>query len=508
MDLDDALERSLAAVRGRRWRVALERLLVAWRADRSEGLASLIADVGEAAGAAASPEMSGRTMRLRQQRWLASAAEQRPEQLSPLLAELEGDNPRRMIVERVEQLARWPADPRVARELARLLEYESRLVNRTPLWQPLVALVRQHLDPAWGPALAPGHRQMPTWSAADLAALRSELAALPASGRGPDAEQVGRFGKALESLASSGADDLGAAWDRVYEAPQELGPRRVLADALLERGDPRGEFITLQLAADERRIDKAQRARMQELYDLHSFAWLGPLAEALQRSATFKRGFLDRARIYADARIRPVVDAREWRTLSEIDLGDCDRPHLLERMPDWPCLTAVKGVSMSDWEHLQQLELPGLTQLGLVSDGSNASQVAAWLRDHPTGRGVTSLTIDSGSWRHGGHPAAGACELLEVLDDRRKAKLSLRNIVWFLDLARQRDRWKATLRLSRSDGFPIAEHLQLIVGALPAERLATLEVKLPKQIIQGPSPAQIRELLQPLAGAGVAIGGF
>ena len=42
--------------------------------------------------------------------------------------------------------------------------------------------------------------------------------------------------------------DLEALYHNVYENPGDDRRRLVLADALLERGDPRGELITLQFA--------------------------------------------------------------------------------------------------------------------------------------------------------------------------------------------------------------------------------------------------------------------
>lgn len=83
--------------------------------------------------------------------------------------------------------------------------------------------------------------------------------------------------------------DLGELYTAVYAAPDADEPRAVLADALLEQGDPRGEFIGLQLR--EARGDATMRDRAQALVREHGKQWLGALRPITLR-AKFKRGFL------------------------------------------------------------------------------------------------------------------------------------------------------------------------------------------------------------------------
>ncbi|MCX5746805.1 MAG: TIGR02996 domain-containing protein [Proteobacteria bacterium] len=83
----------------------------------------------------------------------------------------------------------------------------------------------------------------------------------------------------------------------IFAAPDDDAPRMVYADALLERGDPRGELIVLQL----RGVDPIRQA---ELVATHQAAWLGALAPALSE-VVFERGFLARCRF----------DGRGWRDL-------------------------------------------------------------------------------------------------------------------------------------------------------------------------------------------------
>ena len=77
-------------------------------------------------------------------------------------------------------------------------------------------------------------------------------------------------------------------------SPGDLALRQVYADVLTQRGLPRGEFITLQLLALTRKLDRAQRTRVQALERAHAFEWLGPLVELVESHA-FEGGFLSRA---------------------------------------------------------------------------------------------------------------------------------------------------------------------------------------------------------------------
>lgn len=81
-----------------------------------------------------------------------------------------------------------------------------------------------------------------------------------------------------------------ALFEAVYADPADLGARTVLADALLSREDPRGEFIALQLALSTPAHTTQSRGRtytpfghrdtahprLEELLAQHANAWLGP----------------------------------------------------------------------------------------------------------------------------------------------------------------------------------------------------------------------------------------
>jgi uncharacterized protein (TIGR02996 family) len=69
------------------------------------------------------------------------------------------------------------------------------------------------------------------------------------------------------------------------EDPDDLAAHMAYADHLQEEGDPRGEFIRVQLALEDESVPAAQRKRLRqrerELLDAHEREWLGELAPLL-----------------------------------------------------------------------------------------------------------------------------------------------------------------------------------------------------------------------------------
>jgi uncharacterized protein (TIGR02996 family) len=116
-------------------------------------------------------------------------------------------------------------------------------------------------------------------------------------------------------------DELFAA---VHAAPQDDEPRTVLADALQQRGDPRGEFIALQL--QRRDVD-----RQRELIAAHGQAWIGRLAQfVMPGRRRFGRGFL----VAGVAQLQPeqldeAASLHEWASLERIWFST----HLPDRNP-------------------------------------------------------------------------------------------------------------------------------------------------------------------------------
>src|SRR5262245_64243242 len=82
----------------------------------------------------------------------------------------------------------------------------------------------------------------------------------------------------------------------VVENPDDDAPRLMYADWLEERGDPRGEFIRVQVALARSAEDDERRpewtAREKVLLDLYKSEWTAPL-RGLAVACWFRRGFVD-----------------------------------------------------------------------------------------------------------------------------------------------------------------------------------------------------------------------
>jgi uncharacterized protein (TIGR02996 family) len=82
----------------------------------------------------------------------------------------------------------------------------------------------------------------------------------------------------------------------IAQHPDDDTPRLIYADWLEERGDPRGEFIRVQVALARAVVDDPRRPELElrekELLQQHRAEWLGPLAMHRGR-CVFQRGFLE-----------------------------------------------------------------------------------------------------------------------------------------------------------------------------------------------------------------------
>jgi uncharacterized protein (TIGR02996 family) len=98
--------------------------------------------------------------------------------------------------------------------------------------------------------------------------------------------------------------ELRAALEQAIAAdPDDLAAHAAYADLLVEEGDPRGEFIQVQLALEapscKGKHRKTLQQREQEVLDAHQADWLGPLAPAVldRRAGNYQRSSQPAARV-------------------------------------------------------------------------------------------------------------------------------------------------------------------------------------------------------------------
>jgi uncharacterized protein (TIGR02996 family) len=137
----------------------------------------------------------------------------------------------------------------------------------------------------------------------------------------------------------------------VYARPHDDSVRAVLADALEELGDPRGELIRLQLARPRR--SKPTR-RERELLRGNELRWLDELRPAAARSGhRYVRGFVD---TFALGTLAPRYAGHPaWSTVTTLDARQTDT--------ELPVTALLESATMANLRRVQGLHTRQLDQL-------------------------------------------------------------------------------------------------------------------------------------------------
>jgi uncharacterized protein (TIGR02996 family) len=307
------LERAAAALRRGEHREMAELLREAWRATRDPTLA----DVYELLVRAFSqpPSAAGDA------RALAGSGD--PLEL-PGLLEAPGNEPWDQSIDELERLrllAAWSPDPLLASALARRARLLAALPNLAvpeELEVQTLALLGAQRDPRQRDTLErlaanPGLRSRSRWRVRQI---RPKLPAVRALG--PEARRamttLAARARARREFETRGAELLAA----IHADPERDEARSIYADWLSAGGDPRGEFIALQL--ERARTNSPPSTREIELLERHGASWCGPLHGLIGRSGrVFERGFLSAASIEVANLDGELADAGEWSTLRVID---------------------------------------------------------------------------------------------------------------------------------------------------------------------------------------------
>lgn len=293
----------------------------AWALLPSSQLSRLAQALSQALPAEA---ISGATQRLREERWheVASAAD--PRDLQTLLATPWTKRPADAIA-RLEKLARFGPDPRIVLALLELDTGQRFLSGAGNRFWGLV--YEQLLD--WGsPEAAARIPQEPPPRGDPLLFAEARFANIfqpilaAWSGRFPVEPALDAETRRLLVLLGERVSPNEAIAERLLEAvwadPSSDGPRLVLADALAEAGDPRGEFISLQFAHERGELTLGKSERMARLLAASGMRWAGDLAGQVALPVVFRRGFVSEARL---ATRQPDPERRAWSTLEVLDAG-------------------------------------------------------------------------------------------------------------------------------------------------------------------------------------------
>lgn len=156
-----------------------------------------------------------------------------------------------------------------------------------------------------------------------------------------------------------------ALFERVLGDPDDLDALRVLADALQEIADPRGELIALQCLDEP---TPTQQRRIAALLKSHMDVWLGRLAAAASRgSVVFRRGFVRELGLKKAAakQVETLIGCPEWVTVERLDVSMWPDAATLELLGD-PALRALRIVDgLNDVASLAKVGRPAWHTLSL-----------------------------------------------------------------------------------------------------------------------------------------------
>ncbi len=293
-----------------------------WRAGRHPSTSELIQLVGEQfeVTVPSLPPKKGDAARA----WLSAVKAEAPDHLTARLAQLERfatTTTATTLWPLFEALARLPPDPRLATLATRYLVGDLRLALTAKLQRRLLDCVETHGDDSHFRSLELGlalhlHLLQDGLAARAVRLMQRGLALKPVGPELPQAERARLLAAAwAPAPVAPKPDPLRA----VYAAPGDDARRQVLADVLLEQGDPRGEFISLQLA-------QASPKRQQALLEKHQKEWLGSIADITEfkrDTPLFAGGFVSELSVRAVKRGQFLLaaDAPEWATVTRVRRG-------------------------------------------------------------------------------------------------------------------------------------------------------------------------------------------
>lgn len=297
----------------------IDELVALWRDDRDPALADAIDLLSNAQAAA--PLTGSLAEQIRQWPALLEASLSRALAAFPLGTIDDGST-------QLEALAHID-DPRVVSRLLGMLDDPPfRSPASLAFWQRVLAVVealRDRRAVAW---LEHHHKRIEGELAPPMGRLvrveieRSLARTKKALGKGSSAPQHLELLATLRKKhgANRQAEEL---LDAIYASPDADGPRLVYADHLLEAGDPRGELIALQLAAERGDVTRDQKKREKELLKTWGQRWLGDLAPVLNKTGlVYRRGFLFGCVFKPNngAQVERLIGHPAWSTVRHIEM--------------------------------------------------------------------------------------------------------------------------------------------------------------------------------------------
>lgn len=322
--------------------LALEQLVLAWREhDRHPDIAALV----EALAAEITRALEPLDLTLADAdfhtAWVARASRATLCDVDILLPGLFRGPLGKKIQQRFDLIVAFADDPRVSAAFGRMIEEPPVMAaSNFSIWTRMFAALTRAPDIRLRPILersilgSQGDSQFwPMLAQRSLALLRVLPERLPEL----EIELRERIASLRERIAELAAAPPAATADKtdhharieaellakIYAEPRVLEHRMVWADALQSRGDPRGEFVQLQLArAPNARRSKRERQLLAEF----ELLWLAEFGAAVDRnSVRWANGFPIAAEVVFDSRAqRELIGSAIWATFHELDCDDLE----------------------------------------------------------------------------------------------------------------------------------------------------------------------------------------
>lgn len=394
--LEEAQREISASKQGADLEAALGALLAAWRACRCAAIADVIDRISGLAAATRPPVAQG-THKTMTAAWLAREAERSHSDVPLLLDSLNQRTRSDIATGRLDALAQRSPDPRISAQLCEWLDLAARVQSAAPWQGPSgrrfylrsLDLLESIGDPRCVPLLREHvERRRRTVIIARAVHKRwkplSEKLAATLEPAQPSAEVLERCTSIevalgdLSARSSAEARSTEELLELVYQAPDDAEARFVYADRLQEVGDPRGEFIALQLEREQEGGKVTSRER--RLLKDYGRRWLGALEPMVLKSGVeYRGGFPYRCRLKAG-----FVDVKEWLTVRAVDCEEYEFVGLAEQFldPAWRNVRRVWGVGLSECKELSARSARlSWVEIGLRSYPQWVSELTDWLRD-------------------------------------------------------------------------------------------------------------------------------
>lgn len=345
----EVLEAGVRAMKANDLPRALEALRQFWEVTRDAPVAAAVETLGHVVGAARET-IDGKAAAVHAE-WMKRGKKFDAAEVSPLLdavvAGVLAD-----AEERLEVMLSWRPDPRVAPAMLRLID--SYIGARPQLWKRVYDLLVLNADPRQRAFIEKNAKRLENAPAFDRnraerphavrtvepyvqacerarPPTRDEQALLDELVTRIDA--LGKKGKAAASATMALEEPL---LRRIIEHPDDTAARSIYADFLSERGDARGEFLTLSVM-----LETGQgkvKGKLEAYEKKNKKALLGPFAELGDRCITWRGGLPYAVRV-ADDVSGPKLDAlvadSRWATVRELTLEADVGAAILARAPLW-----------------------------------------------------------------------------------------------------------------------------------------------------------------------------